>query len=173
MSPTGAGPLKQAWYAWKALRLPWRKRFLIGHDLHGNTFWEFRLTNDPNERWRRIVKYPRSTHYSHVKVSPQWHQWLRHTRSDPPALDEQQGDLVRQARMKRLAAEADARWEAKPRVMEGPAVRRKLQQPAPALETEQQQKPPAEDPWAKAKAKASGPGETWQPAAWDPSAPKK
>lgn len=29
-TPKRTGPFAQAWYKWKALRLPWRKRFLIG-----------------------------------------------------------------------------------------------------------------------------------------------
>lgn len=96
--------------------------------------------------------------------------------------------------MKILAAEADARWEAKPRVMEDPAAstvnRPELQQPAPALNTggvnrdvrseqdpdapEQKVKNDAQkagDPWAKAR--AQGPSESWQPEAWNPGAPKK
>ena len=60
-------------------------------------------------RWRRIVKYPRSTHYSDVKVPPQWHQWLRYRRRDPPTLTEQVADVARRDRMRTLAAEADAR----------------------------------------------------------------
>ncbi|PNY24109.1 Uncharacterized protein TCAP_05950, partial [Tolypocladium capitatum] len=106
MSPKRIGPIAQAWYRWKALRLPWRKRFFIGHDLHGNTYWEFRLTRGADdgaashgERWRRIVTYPRSTHLSDVSVSPLWHQWLRHTRPDAPSLAEQRGDVVRQERV--------------------------------------------------------------------------
>ncbi|KLO80071.1 uncharacterized protein LW93_7517 [Fusarium fujikuroi] len=129
MATNQIGPVARAWYRWKALRLPWRKRFLVGYDLQGNTYWEFRLTRgaESNERWRRIVKYPRSTHYSSVKVSPQWHQWLRHTREDPPSIEEQHSDVLRQVRMQKLAAEADARWEAKPRVMDAPqAARRRL-----------------------------------------------
>ncbi|CRK40335.1 hypothetical protein BN1708_020709, partial [Verticillium longisporum] len=52
------------------LRLPWRKQFLIGRDLKGNTFWEFReQRGDGPGRFRRIVKPPRSTHYSEVNVS--------------------------------------------------------------------------------------------------------
>ncbi|KAL7923883.1 hypothetical protein ACQKWADRAFT_288137 [Trichoderma austrokoningii] len=185
-TPKRIGPFAQAWYKWKALRLPWRKRFLIGFDLHGNTFWEFRLTRgaqDSPERWRRIVSYPRSTHYSQVKVSPQWHQWLRHTRREAPTLDEQRAELVRQERMKLLAAEADARWEAKPRVMEAPRepARRlplaeegqtttEKKRPSEAAEHEQE-KVDAKDPWARAK--AQGPGENWQPTAWNPTAAAK
>ncbi|KAH7252089.1 hypothetical protein BKA59DRAFT_473683 [Fusarium tricinctum] len=190
MATNQVGPIARAWYKWKALRLPWRKRFLMGFDLQGNTYWEFRLTRgaESNERWRRIVKYPRSAHYSSVKVSPQWHQWLRHTREDPPSVDEQRGDIMRRVRMQQLAAEADARWEAKPRMMDAPQAA-----PAPLLSsvkasplqhdagkgeqtdtTAMKVKDKVEkqdDPWAKAK--ANGPGETWQPAAWSPTATKK
>ena len=99
--------------------------------------------------------------------------------------------MVRQARMKQLAAQADARWEAKPRVMEDPGEAAK-RQALPAREPEihldakvQEQdgkvrepkgQPAVEDadkndPWAKAKAR--GPSENWQPAAWSPTAPRK
>ncbi|KAK1251032.1 hypothetical protein MKX07_005587 [Trichoderma sp. CBMAI-0711] len=218
MTPKQIGPFAQAWYKWKALRLPWRRRFLIGFDLQGNTFWEFRHTRgaqDSAERWRRIVSYPRSTHLSQVKVSPQWHQWLRHARRDPPSLDEQRAEAVRQERIKLLAAQADARWEAKPRVMEDPRaravpapeleLRAKERRGSPLVEDEEGVKtaegtaeavgtsaepaqtnttapsekprpktkamPDVKDPWARAT--AHGPGENWQPAAWDPSAAKK
>ncbi|QPH01826.1 hypothetical protein C2857_006029 [Epichloe festucae Fl1] len=199
MPPTAAiGPLARTYYKWKALRLPWRKRFFVGYDLQGNTFWEFKLTS-AETRFRRIVNYPRSTHYSQVQVSPLWHQWLRHMRAEPPSLEEQSGDVVRQQRMKHLAAEADARWAAKPRVMEdavttsalgarGPLPPTNVEatmlesEPDPgagagagARDTEKKQqqrkrKKSAElnDAWAKAK--AQGPGENWQPTAWNPSA---
>lgn len=69
--------------------------------------------SDPRTRWRRIVQYPRDTHYGEVKVPPQWHQWLRHTREAPPSIREQQAEVIRQQQMRVLAAEADARWAAK------------------------------------------------------------
>jgi NADH dehydrogenase [ubiquinone] 1 alpha subcomplex assembly factor 2 len=65
------------------------------------------------------VRYPRGTHNGDVAVPPAWHQWLRHTRPDPPSLGEQQAEVARQERIRLLAAQADARWEAKPKVMEG------------------------------------------------------
>ncbi|TLS24882.1 hypothetical protein PpBr36_08935 [Pyricularia pennisetigena] len=194
-------PIRQAWYKWKALRLPWRKRFLIGLDLQGNTFWEFRdLRGDgPVARWRRIVKFPSSTHYSDVKVSPQWSQWLRHVREHPPSLEEQQQDLVRQQRMKLLAAEADARWKAKPSVLDPPSAsagrhgeqslrveeggsvaeeqHQQRKDEGVAVDQQQQQEQqtsppqaPATDPWAKAR---GGPSEDWQPEAWKPTSTRK
>ncbi|KAI0480150.1 hypothetical protein GGR56DRAFT_255558 [Xylariaceae sp. FL0804] len=129
------GPIRQAWYKWKALRLPWRKRFLVGLDLSGNTYWEFRLVRPPRDanpvhpgngrdaedaRWRRIVQYPRSAHLSDVAVPPAWHQWLRHRRAAPPSLAEQRADVARRDRARALAAEADARWEAKPSLLDRP-----------------------------------------------------
>ncbi|KAI7774242.1 hypothetical protein LA080_009042 [Diaporthe eres] len=122
MSSKQISPLLQTWYKWKALRLPWRKRFLVGLDLQGNTYWEFRDVrgdpSDPRTRWRRIVQYPRDTHYGEVKVPPQWHQWLRHTRDAPPSIPEQHAEVRRQHQMRLLAAEADARWAAKPSLLD-------------------------------------------------------
>ncbi|KAH8789576.1 hypothetical protein BGZ57DRAFT_850472 [Hyaloscypha finlandica] len=135
MSTIPIGPIRKAWYRWKSLQLPWRKRFLVGLDLQGNTFWEFRDTlSSHKNRMRRIVQYPASTHYSDIKISPQWHQWLRHTRLDPPSLTEQSQDLMRQRNLKVLAAEADARWAAKPSFLDAPGHARG--QPLPALEVE-------------------------------------
>ncbi|TDZ61628.1 NADH-ubiquinone oxidoreductase assembly factor N7BML [Colletotrichum trifolii] len=200
MSATRISPILEAWYKWKSLRLPWRKRFLVGRDLQGYTYWEFReVRGDGPGRFRRIVHYPRSVYVSEVKVSPLWHQWLRHTREHPPNLEEQTREAFRQERIKVLAAQADARWEAKPRVMDAPGE--EMGQPVPALntaqtqpiapelestnankidaaeaaETEQKQEAPpskkkfGHDPWSKAKA----PNEGWQPEAWVPPAGKK
>ncbi|KAI0998906.1 hypothetical protein K3495_g9292 [Podosphaera aphanis] len=112
MLPTPGSSLKQLWYRWKALKLPWRKQYLVGLDLQGNTFWEFRDSlSSPLNRMRRIVKFSQPTiHYSEVQISPQWHQWLRHTRTNPPCLAEQSQDILRQEQLKILAAAADARW---------------------------------------------------------------
>ncbi|RDA83490.1 hypothetical protein CP532_7056 [Ophiocordyceps camponoti-leonardi (nom. inval.)] len=162
MASSSVGLLSRAWFAWKSLRLPWRKRFLAGYDLFGNTYWEFRLTSrgPPSkdavrgEPWRRIVTYPRSTAYSDVKVSPPWHQWLRHLRRDPPSLAEQRQDVFRQQQVKQLAAEADARWEAKPRLINDNTP-------------QQQQRQRVDGPRSLPNTRA--PGETWQPAPWSPS----
>ncbi|KAI3399384.1 hypothetical protein diail_7111 [Diaporthe ilicicola] len=150
MSSKQISPLLQKWYKWKALRLPWRKRFLIGLDLQGNTYWEFRDVrgdpSDPSTRWRRIVQYPKGTHYGEVKVPPQWHQWLRHTRDAPPTIPEQHAEVRRQSQMRVLAAEADARWAAKPSLLDAdagsggvsgkPGQLGGAAQPRPALESQ-------------------------------------
>jgi NADH dehydrogenase [ubiquinone] 1 alpha subcomplex assembly factor 2 len=97
---------------------------------------------------RRIVKHSKGRHvsYSDVKLSPQWHQWLRHTRDEPPTLLEQQAEVQRQERMKQLAAEADERWRSVPSFMDKPRtaaapqleekVEESVQQPEPALQSQ-------------------------------------
>ncbi|KAL2017029.1 hypothetical protein VTK56DRAFT_2673 [Thermocarpiscus australiensis] len=249
-------PLLRVWYKWKMLRLPWRRQFLVGLDLQGNTYWEFLDRGSPlpsstasasasanRIRWRRMVRCPRGVHHADVVVPPAWHQWLRHTRADPPSLAEQAADVARQERIKVLAAQADARWEAKPRLTDAPggaaaagrasflgvrqpitqtdakggpgaardkrgvgraaekeegeeeveggtvavnggvgardeeAVRlreetwKRMQEEASAKEQEEKKAATGPDPWRQAR---GGPGETWQPKAWEPTAqPKK
>ena len=66
--PKAPGAIKQLWFKWKTLRLPWRRQFLAGSDLSGNTFWEFKDAMNA-QRFRRIVKYAKAGHYSDVKIS--------------------------------------------------------------------------------------------------------
>jgi NADH dehydrogenase [ubiquinone] 1 alpha subcomplex assembly factor 2 len=79
---------------------------------------------------RRIVNYSGSAHHSDVKVSPQWLQWLRHTRKEAPSIAEQSQDMVRQEQLKILAARADQRAS----VLDAPGHVRG--QPVPALGTQ-------------------------------------
>ncbi|TGO36960.1 hypothetical protein BHYA_0110g00250 [Botrytis hyacinthi] len=130
MSTQPLSPIRKAWYQWKALRLPWRKRFFVGLDLQNNSFWEFRDAITAG-RMRRIVQTPSSTQYSDVKISPQWHQWLRHTREDAPSIEELVGDLARQERLKVLARQADERWNTKASFLDQPVTR---QQALPATQ---------------------------------------
>ncbi|KAF2659917.1 hypothetical protein K491DRAFT_688777 [Lophiostoma macrostomum CBS 122681] len=126
----GPGAIRRLWYNWRMIRLPWRRRWLVGFDLEGNTFWEFKDAIHAG-RTRRIAKYSNWVHHSDVNLPPQWIQWLRHTRFEPPSLAEQQADVVRQAQMKMLAAQADARWAAKPSALDAP----NKQQPIQPLES--------------------------------------
>jgi NADH dehydrogenase [ubiquinone] 1 alpha subcomplex assembly factor 2 len=123
----------------------------------------------------------------------QWHQWLRYVRPQPPSLEEQQRDLIRQAQIKKLAEIADQKWAAKPSYLDKPQT----SSPAPALNTgdttshttntsssnavpndngsnaktqEKSAKEKEKSPWGKAP---TGPGETWQPESWTPDAAKR
>jgi len=72
---------------------------------------------------RRIVQSPPSVQYSDLKIPPQWHQWLRYTRHDPPTIEELSQDVARQERLKILARQADERWAAKPSFLDQPGER--------------------------------------------------
>lgn len=131
-----------------------------GQDLAGNTYWEFKDALKA-ERYRRIVRYTKRTHLSDAGVSPQWHQWLRHTRPEPPSIQEQSADLTRQAQLKHNAALADARWAAKAQYIEQPKPR--------AQEAPQSEEMPKSD----GQKTSINPGSDYQPAAWVPGGPDK
>ncbi|KAI5288302.1 hypothetical protein KEM54_005314 [Ascosphaera aggregata] len=113
--------INSLWFQWKSMKLPWRKSFLAGVDLNGNTFWEFKDAINTG-RMRRIVKADPKMHHADLRISPQWLQWLRHARRDAPTIEEQKADLVRQARLKQLAQIADAKWMAKKSHIEAPIL---------------------------------------------------
>ncbi|KAF3922506.1 hypothetical protein AA313_de0210297 [Arthrobotrys entomopaga] len=106
-------PFKRLYYRWKSMRLPWRKRYFIGMDLEGNTFWEFR-DRLVASRARRIIDFRGGVHslanYSEFRVDPQWHQWLRCTRYEPPTVAELQAEVTRRKTMVERVRLADERW---------------------------------------------------------------
>ncbi|KAL4932771.1 uncharacterized protein BDV17DRAFT_253714 [Aspergillus undulatus] len=183
-------PINSLWFKWKSLRLPWRRSFLVGQDLAGNTYWEFRDKLNAG-RFRRILKPRPKTHYGDVQVSPQWHQWLRYVRPEPPSIQEQQEDVLRQRRILLLAEQQKKKWEAEQSRLDAPAT---TQQPGPATSTSDPtlhavpgapnnnpntQKNGAargkastakEDPFFRPK---DAPGEKWQPESWTPTSSKR
>jgi len=132
-------PLQKLWYTWRSHRFPWRKTYFIGRqcprlltnsgnplltdktgmDLEGNTFWEFRDRLQAHRPRRTVIFKDKSkdwVDYAH-SVSPAWHQWLRATRLPAPTIEEQVEDNVRKQVLARNAAIADARWNAKPSLL--------------------------------------------------------
>ena len=100
---------------------------------------------------------------------------------------EQQADVARQRDLKYLVQAADARWTAKPSVLDKPGQKswesgvdeRRIKETLgvdgeasdkrSAGETIQKDKP-KDNPW---KVKQGNPGEGWQPDAWSPGLSKK
>ncbi|KAL4803599.1 hypothetical protein BDV18DRAFT_144019 [Aspergillus unguis] len=177
-------PINSLWFKWKSLRLPWRRSFLVGQDLAGNTFWEFR-DNLNAGRFRRILKPRPKVHYGDVEVSPQWHQWLRYVRAEPPSLKEQQDDVLRRRRILVLADMQKKKWEAEQAKLDAPVQ----QQPRPATQTtdptlnaasdvshqsngaaKSEASHVKEDPFFRPK---DAPGEKWQPESWTPTPSKR
>lgn len=161
-----------------------------GTDLYGNTFWYFK-PSFASLQPRRILQNNPKIAYSDIQISPQWHQWLRHTRPSPPSLQEQQTDVVRQQQLKRLAQAADERWAAKPSVLDKPrrgnmalgvgdgeaegTVGRRWEpgeETAPGETAEEKKgekrKKEKENPWKRDQGKAE-----YQPEAWTPGPSKR
>ncbi|KAK6457042.1 uncharacterized protein RJT20DRAFT_36698 [Scheffersomyces xylosifermentans] len=113
-------PLAHKYSHWKRLihkfqarrDIPFRRRFFIGYDLHGNTYWEFTIDGNMHRLRRKMEPYQQQLFKADyfTTVPPQWLQWLRRTRNVPPTLQELISDQVRQSNMKILAQQADAKW---------------------------------------------------------------
>ena len=157
-----APALAQAIPGWYAFRGPdWLSETQTdrntGQDLMGNTFWEFKDQINHN-RLRRTVKYNRKVHHSDVQVSPQWHQWLRKTRWEPPTMQEQAADVARQTQLKHNARLADERWAAKAKYIEQPKPQARSLPPKEAGRT--------------AGATGGSGSSKWQPESWVPGGTK-
>lgn len=105
---------KRLLHKWQARRdIPFRRKFFIGYDLYGNTYWEFTLDGNMTRLRRKLEPYKEEIFkVDYFKtIPPQWLQWLRRTRFDAPSLDELVLDQLRQQRLKILARQADEKWQ--------------------------------------------------------------
>lgn len=94
-------------------------------DLEGNTFWEFRDRLNASRPRRTVAFRDKSLDWVDYAsaVSPAWHQWLRALRIPAPTIDEQLADNARLEVLKRNATLADARWAARPSLLNaGPVL---------------------------------------------------
>lgn len=92
--------------------IPFRRRFFVGYDLHGNTYWEFTPDGNMLRLRRKLEPYKETIFKADYAptIPPQWLQWLRRTRDIPPTLQELIDDQLRQQRIKILAQQADQKW---------------------------------------------------------------
>ncbi|EGV65976.1 hypothetical protein PSN45_003209 [Yamadazyma tenuis] len=100
--------------------IPFRKKFFVGYDLHGNTYWEFSLDGNMNRLRRKMEPYQeymfKADYFS--TVPPPWLQWLRRTRVEPPTLQELMAEQIRQDGIKMLASQADEKWQSQKLLLE-------------------------------------------------------
>lgn len=102
--------IAKQWYRFKSYKFPWRRHFFRGFDLDGNRFYESYNPLTP-KKLRRTVKYMKDGHYTDNNVTPQWMQWLRHTRKEAPTLAELQQEVLRIQGTRRNAELISQRWE--------------------------------------------------------------
>ncbi|KAE8234259.1 hypothetical protein CF326_g696 [Tilletia indica] len=97
-----------------------KSRYFVGYDLNGNSFYELPSrsgSTDPRHTRRSIdwkeKKAP--SEYDQSSIPAQWVAWLRHTRRQPPTLEELQQDAERITRVRanaKLIEARDAAWRA-------------------------------------------------------------
>ncbi|CAG8433091.1 10720_t:CDS:2 [Diversispora eburnea] len=93
-------------------RLPWRSRVFVGTDLSGNEYYE--SVTATNGRTRRIVEMKEKkllSDYEEDALPVQWQSWLRHTRYDPPTIDEIELANKRRETIIQKAKAFDKEWE--------------------------------------------------------------
>lgn len=155
--------------------IPFRKKFFVGYDLAGNTYWEFTIDGNMQRLRRKLEPFEKKLFkVDYFKdVPPQWLQWLRRTREHAPTLEELINDQVRQQKIKVLAAQADEKWHMEKQRLEQEQqlkLERELQrakddsqkdveesnQPQsnepPSTELKEESATPKDDPWAQADA---------------------
>ncbi|SGZ51365.1 CIC11C00000002748 [Sungouiella intermedia] len=155
--------------------IPFRKKFFVGYDLHGNTYWEFTVDGNMQRLRRKLEPYQEMIFKADYfdTIPPQWLQWLRRTRNEAPTLQELINDQIRQQRIKVLAQQADQRWYMEKERLENDqrlkldaelkkveAEKKKFEEESKILKElaakkqNQVQTNPQADPWAEADAKA-------------------
>ncbi|CCE78875.1 Piso0_000909 [Millerozyma farinosa CBS 7064] len=149
-------PFQRLIHRFKARRdIPFRKKFFVGYDLYGNTYWEFTLDGNMSRLRRKLEPYQSMLFKSDYvqTIPPQWLQWLRRTREEPPTLHELVDDQRRQQRMKILSEQADARWYNEKLRLEQEEKRKleaELQKVEESKQNFEETKKAEHDPWAEA-----------------------
>lgn len=115
MDPASKYPFwKRLAHQFQARRdIPLRRKFFVGYDLYGNTYWEFTIDGNMQRLRRKLEPLEEKAFKADYlsTIPPQWLQWLRRTRNEPPSLQELMNDQIRQQRIKILAKQADHKWE--------------------------------------------------------------
>ena len=154
-------PWQRLKHVWRAHRdIPFRKKFFVGYDLNGNTYWEF--TPDGNQNRLRRILHPYKTQFFEADyyptIPPQWLQWLRRTRPHAPTLEELVNDQLRQQRMHVLSQYAEEKWTNEKKRLEA-EHQKELNKELGKSEEEHgkendQLSQDGKNPWAEADAKA-------------------
>lgn len=113
---------RHLYHRFKALNLPFRRRWFKGYDLDENTYWEFIAQG----KLRRLVEFKEKAdtigEYSQRRISPFWSSWLRFTRDAPPTMQELMEEEQRKLRIKQLAWIADQKWKSGGKQAEDPVT---------------------------------------------------
>jgi NADH dehydrogenase [ubiquinone] 1 alpha subcomplex assembly factor 2 len=147
-------PFQRLLHKFQARRdIPLRRKFFMGYDLHGNTYWEFTLDGNMQRLRRKLEPYQEQLFKADyaLTIPPQWLSWLRRTRVTAPTLEELVSDQLRQERIKILAQAASDKWYLEKQRMEEEhqlKLKEELQRAKQPVQASAN-----EDPWAAADKK--------------------
>ncbi|KAG2221776.1 hypothetical protein INT45_003416 [Circinella minor] len=182
---------------YKTNQFPWKRHVMVGWDLTGNEYWEMPNPNHPKGRWKRWVQMKEGGDdvgvFSENQLPVQWQAWLRHTRYEPPAIQElvkEQQRLTRlQQKVRQLEVQADEERE-RLAVAAANEIQEQQQQYRQPLKVEQSQKAEENEDYkksqeeqqqqqrekeksAEAGSRPEGQGETFVPGSWSPTASRR
>ncbi|CAG8571117.1 3178_t:CDS:1 [Paraglomus brasilianum] len=155
-------------FFWRSLRLPWRTRVYVGSDLSGNTYYES-LTRF-HDRTRRTVDLNRPipvAEYREHDLPVQWQSWLKHTRFDPPTLQELEEDERRKRVMKEKVKLLESQYADEKRKRLENAEERQVDKSRDGKEVARQES------LAEKLSKKPIPSDDFRPEEWIPDSDKK
>ena len=84
----------------RKLNLPWSSKLFRGSDLNGNLYFEDTSVG----KGKRTISYADGrnhiSQYDPHSIPIEWQAWLRHTRRDPPTIQELNSNLMQQLSIK-------------------------------------------------------------------------
>ncbi|KAJ3300150.1 hypothetical protein HDU76_006147 [Blyttiomyces sp. JEL0837] len=155
---------------------PWRPLKFMGRDLQGNKYYEGPPIRAGTALPRRTIEYKNKrleySDYDSSTIPVQWMSWLRHTRDNPPSIEELQAAESQKARTLELARQLDLKWEQSIQ-----ARRDKEAQLIGSSNSIENSSTAATSSTTRPQVQSTSqeqiianPGEAYQPQAWDPAA---
>ncbi|KAI9293077.1 hypothetical protein K502DRAFT_53049 [Neoconidiobolus thromboides FSU 785] len=92
---------------------PFNKRQLIGRDLEGNNYYEEERDGFPRRTVELAQKQLHLGQISSADLAVQWRSWLRHTRRDPPSIEELEAYEIQKNRTIERAKVLELEWQKK------------------------------------------------------------
>ncbi|KAJ3103416.1 hypothetical protein HDU97_010162 [Phlyctochytrium planicorne] len=150
---------------WKTINLPWKSHKFVGYDLSGNMYFEGPPIRAGTTLPRRTIDFAdgRTSVWSYTTsdVPVQWSAWLRHTRPDPPTIEQ---DILTSSQTKELMEAEETRADMQAKVLLIEKAREEKEKEAQAKRTM-----PEPEILQIDNSNPSGQGETFTPGSWQPS----
>ncbi|CAG8688386.1 8602_t:CDS:2 [Cetraspora pellucida] len=150
---------------WKQTRFPWRQQAFVGSDLSGNDYYEsYRLINGRKKRTVEMKEKKPLGEYNSDSLPVQWQSWLRHTRFEPPTIEEIIMANKRRELIIQRAKALDKDWERRKEELSREVTDKSK---SADFEGQDAQKKPAQE------IPLTIPSGTFEPKSWEPRVARK